>query len=415
MKHKENPSGGESFDGYVDKPSEICSENGIIVPDTEKDRYATFGFISWWRQDIVRNARIMVVGAGALGNEILKNLALMGVGYIFIADFDTVENSNLSRSVLFRADDNGRQKAEVAAQRVKEINPDVKVRTFNGDICTDLGLGVYRRMNVIIGGLDNRKARLAVNQACWKVNKPWVDGAIQELYGIARVFVPNQGACYECTLSEADQKILSIRKSCRLLAEQNIQLGRAPTTPTIASIIGGIQTQDALKIIHDMEVQPGTALIFDGLNNDTFLTKYPYKEDCFSHESYGEIIELEAASAATTTVAEMLEISKNYLGNGTILELDHDVVLAFECRICGTEEQVFRSREKLSMRQGLCPDCGKMRNVQMAHVIRGDEPFLDLTLADIGVPPLHIIMAKNASETMYFELTKDVDTLLDFN
>ncbi|MFQ5422024.1 MAG: ThiF family adenylyltransferase, partial [Anaerolineae bacterium] len=77
----------------------------IVITDPDKDRYHTFGYISWWQQEIVRDATVLIVGAGALGNEVLKNLALMGIGHLIIADFDTIEDSNLSRSVLFRTSD----------------------------------------------------------------------------------------------------------------------------------------------------------------------------------------------------------------------------------------------------------------------------------------------------------------------
>ena len=148
----------------------------------------------------MEKAKILVVGAGALGNEVVKNLALMGVGYIYIIDFDTIEAANLSRSPLFREGDNGREKAEVAAARAKEINPDIHVQYLHGDVTTQIGLGVIRRMDVIIGCLDNREARLAVNRYAYWMNKPWVDGAIQELLGLVRVFVPGQGACFEVRL-----------------------------------------------------------------------------------------------------------------------------------------------------------------------------------------------------------------------
>ena len=134
----------------------------------------------------------MVVGAGALGNEVIKNLALMGIGNLFIVDFDKIEAANLSRSILFREGDNNRSKAEIAAARAKSINPDVHVQYMNGDVTSQLGLGIIRRMDVVIGCLDNREARLAVNRFCYWVNKPWVDGAIQELLGLMRVFVPGR-------------------------------------------------------------------------------------------------------------------------------------------------------------------------------------------------------------------------------
>ncbi len=186
----------------------------------------------------------------------------MGVGHLFIVDFDDIEAANLSRSVLFREADTHRSKAEVAAARAKSINPQVHIQYLNGDVTTSLGLGVIRRMDVVIGCLDNREARLAINRFCYWVNKPWVDGAIQELLGLMRVFVPGQGACYECTLTEQAIRELSLRYSCPLLARQNVLLGKVPTTPTIASIIGGMQSQEALKLIHGMPVEAGKVVHF---------------------------------------------------------------------------------------------------------------------------------------------------------
>ena len=130
----------------------------------------TFRLMSWWDADRVKDAKVMVVGAGALGNEVLKNLALMNVGSIFIVDFDTIEYANLCRSVLFRTEDikQNKYKCEIAGERIKEINPNVKVQAVNGDIMIDVGLGIMRRMDVIIGCLDNRIARLFINRYAFK-------------------------------------------------------------------------------------------------------------------------------------------------------------------------------------------------------------------------------------------------------
>jgi len=197
-------------------------------------------------KDKVRDAKVLVIGAGALGNEVIKNLALMGIGNLFIVDFDNIEAANLSRSVLFRESDNRRSKAEVAAARAKSINPDINVQYLNGDVTSALGLGIFRRMDVIVGCLDNREARLAVNRFCYWMNKPWVDGAIQELLGLARVFVPGHGACYECTLTEQALRDLSCATPARCWRAPTSCLARCPP-PTIASIIGGIQSQEALN------------------------------------------------------------------------------------------------------------------------------------------------------------------------
>ena len=91
----------------------------------DEDRFNRFRLIGWWDQKKLAAAKVLVVGAAALGNEIVKNLALLGVGNMLIADLDRIENSNLSRSVLYRAADNGQYKAEVAAAAARDIYPDI--------------------------------------------------------------------------------------------------------------------------------------------------------------------------------------------------------------------------------------------------------------------------------------------------
>src|SRR5436309_6389298 len=201
----------------TDKPLHISHQDTTAEAE---DRFHRFKLISWWDQDRLRNAKVLVIGAGALGNELLKNLALLGVGNVLVADMDRIENSNLSRSVLYRAKDNGELKATAAARAAKEIYPDLNVRAFNGNIVYDLGLGVFRWADIVLGGLDNREARLAINRACWKVRKPWIDGAIEQIQGVARVFSPlvhPDGPWYECTMSPMDWTLLANRRSCNLL------------------------------------------------------------------------------------------------------------------------------------------------------------------------------------------------------
>src|SRR3954466_3490505 len=90
------------------------SDAGESLYIDDSDRYGRLRLIPWWRQELLAAARVLVVGAGALGNEVLKNLALLGVGTVYVIDIDTIEASNLSRSVLFRAEDGGLPKAKVA-------------------------------------------------------------------------------------------------------------------------------------------------------------------------------------------------------------------------------------------------------------------------------------------------------------
>ena len=157
-----------------------------ISTGQQENRFSRFELIRWWDQSCLKNARVLVIGAGALGNEIIKNLALVGIGNILLVDFDQIEPSNLSRSVLFRESDRGRNKADVAAERARELFPEINIRPLCVNAVTDLGLGVFYWADVILGGLDNREARLAINQNAFRSGKSWIDGAIEGLSGVAR-------------------------------------------------------------------------------------------------------------------------------------------------------------------------------------------------------------------------------------
>jgi len=391
----------------------VAPEKPLHIPNLQKDRLGTFEFISWWEREKVQQAKVLVIGAGALGNEVIKNLALMGVGHIFIIDFDNIEAANLSRSVLFRETDNHRSKAEVVAARAKSINPQIHVQYLNADVTSGLGLGIIRRMDAIIGCLDNREARLAVNRFCYWMDKPWIDGAIQELLGLMRVFVPGEGACYECTLTEQALRDLSLRYSCQLLARQNVLLGKVPTTPTIASIIGGMQSQEALKLIHDMPVEPGKVVHFNGLTNDMHTTAYVPRDECESHWTYGEITEL-PARAERATLDDLLRIARADLGPDAIVELDQELVTSLECPNCHSIEEVLRPVSEVTFEAGHCPDCGELREAQFTHMITGEENFLHRTLFNVGVPPLHILRAHNGLEYRFYELSGDLPEALHF-
>ena len=149
--------------------------------------------------NITHNRCFLVVGCGALGNEVLKNLALMNAGRLVIVDFDCVEDVNLDRSVLFRREDVGRQKVDAARDGIMRINPGIEVVAINGDIAHDVGIGLLRNADVIVGCVDSRWARYCINRLAFRAGRPWVDGGIFGMTGTARVFTPGM-SCYACSL-----------------------------------------------------------------------------------------------------------------------------------------------------------------------------------------------------------------------
>ena len=106
----------------------------INLSDFTGNRYSRLEIIPWWEQNILKNAKVLVIGCGALGNEIVKNLAMVGIGNIFVVDMDSIEISNLTRSILFRKEDLGKSKARTICRRVKEINDEIKVKYLNGNV-----------------------------------------------------------------------------------------------------------------------------------------------------------------------------------------------------------------------------------------------------------------------------------------
>ena len=376
--------------------------------DFEEDRYSRLRLIPWWDQDKLKNATIMVVGAGAIGNEIIKNLTLLGIGKILVFDMDTIESTNLTRSIMFRASDVGRYKSEVAAERAMEVNPDVKSKAFVANIIDDVGLGVFRRVDVVLGGLDNREARLSINQSCYKVDKPWIDGAIEALSGFARVFVPGHGACYECTMTDTDWSLINKRKSCALLTHEQMAEGKIPTTPTSSSIIAGIQVQEMLKLLHSDRGLPtlaGKGFVFNGLTHDSYVVEYQRKEDCMSHDTYETIIS-KPWSVKGITLGEILTLIKSDLGENAVIDLDRDIATKAKCT-CGEMKDLYLPVHKLKGEMLTCPKCGQQMGFESTHTIKGDESFLGKTPFEIGIPLLHIIGGRTGMDTTYYEFTAD--------
>jgi adenylyltransferase/sulfurtransferase len=398
--HQETPQ-------FEHPPVRISAADALAA---QEDRFHRFKLIQWWDQRKLQAAKVLVVGAGALGNEIVKNLALLGIGNVLIADMDRVENSNLSRSVLYRASDSGRYKAEVAVDAARSIYPDIRAHSFVGNVVYDLGMGVFHWANLVIGGLDNREARLAINRACWRTNRPWIDGAIEQIQGTARVFAPD-GPCYECTMSETDWKLLQMRRSCNLLSRPEMEAGKTPTTPTISSIIAGVQCQEAVKLLHGLPTISGRGWVFDGLTTDAYPIQYQRKSNCYSHETLGEIVALQAG-VESMTVAALLEEARRRLGPETHLELGRDVLEKLVCPNCGREEQMFASLGRVSADKATCPACKARRDVKTFYKISGSEDFLDLTLARIGVPAFDVVIARSGARVVGLEMGVDAEEIL---
>lgn len=390
-----------------ESPEDQNQESSSTFVIDDDDRYSRLRLIPWWRQERLASARVLVVGAGALGNEVLKNLALLGVGTTYVIDLDCVEPSNLSRSVLFRGEDGGLAKAEVAARRAREINPEVAFIPMRGDVITELGLGLFADVDVVIGCLDNREARLWVNRQCWKVGTPWVDSGIQEIQGVVKVFVPPTSACYECAMTERDYQLLNIRYSCPLLRREEILEGKVPTAPTIASMMGALEVQEALKLIHGLPVAAGSALVFNGVTNQFYSTQLPFRDDCLSHETYPAPVELPLGHRDSANA--LFEAARAMMGGPLTLGLDRDLVVSIDCPRCGWKTEVLRARTRVGQAEAHCPNCRELGRPETRNTIAEDSPLAERSLKDLGIPAYDIVRVDGEDASGFFLLAGDRD------
>jgi adenylyltransferase/sulfurtransferase len=265
--------------------------------------------LSGWRQDRVEQGRALILGAGALGNEVIKNLSLMGLGYMFVADLDQIEISNLSRAVYFRKTDaqHHSYKAEVVARRAQAMNVTSTAynQAFSQDIVWELGGGVFRRVDVVLGCLDNVEARLHANKLCLLTRTPYIDGGIKGLTGNVTAVQAPDTACWECNTSSADRDNARSRyDSCFNVMRRDIAAGRLPTVQIASTIIAGLQSQEAMKVIQGQTWAAGHMIQYYATTRkpDFDVVKISLRSDCLcrSLKSYDEVLELPLSADSNT-------------------------------------------------------------------------------------------------------------------
>lgn len=397
----------------------------------EQNKYewgeGVFTLLSWFKKDKVKNARVLVVGAGALGNEVVKDLALFGIGHIYVVDFDEIELTNLTRSVLFRENDayNHSYKAEVVAQRAMEINPQIKVIPIVGNLFSEVGFGIYRNVDVVIGCLDSRIARYQLNRLCMRAGKSWVDGSIENMTGSVQVYTPGL-ACYECGLSRDEFNHIMVRTGCADVVNLQSSAGRVATTPISASIIGAIEVQEGMKIIHldteaasQFKTLQGKLFHYEGLTNSTNVYKFAsWKNNCPAHERWESIIDGPNLSAKQT-VSEVLAALKS------LLQVEH-----VEINMCNNKfvDKVVSDKPekefKVMVPESQLDNCmshddemRKLRYITVFHKsffenIDADFPYQELTLQQIGIPLFDVLQVSTEKGLFHVELDADAPLFL---
>ncbi|WP_455663864.1 HesA/MoeB/ThiF family protein [Phocaeicola sp.] len=391
-----------------------------------KDTYewgeGVYTLLSWFKKDKVKNARVLVAGAGALGNEVVKNLALFGIGHIYVVDFDRIEISNLTRSVLFREEDayNHAYKADIVAKRAMEINPQIKVTPIVGNLFSEVGFGLYKSVDVVIGCLDSRIARYLLNRLSMRAGKTWIDGSIENMTGVVRVYTPGT-SCYECGLSREEFNHIMLRTGCADVVRMQGSAGRVATTPISASIIGAMQVQEAMKIIHLEEEEPvpfktlqGKMLRYEGMTNSFNLYKFAsWKSTCPAHEQWDSVVKGEGLSAKQTVNDVLFRLRDILNVQGVEINMRNNKFV--DKIISDRPEKEFDVRipeSRLEEHIGENTELRKLSYKTLFHKsfienIDDTFPYKEMTLQQIGIPLFDIIQVSTEKGQFYVELSGD--------
>ena len=241
------------------------------LSEKELDRYSRqimLEEIGYQGQLKLKQAKVCVVGVGGLGNPITTRLAAMGVGKIRIVDRDVIELSNLHRQTMFNEDDVGQVKVEIAAKKLRKLNPDIIIEELPVSVNDFTAFDVVDGCDVVIDALDSVNARYSLNKACIEKKIPFVTGAAVGVTGQSFTILPNESACYYCLFPALDEDSMP---TCSIEGVH----------PSILSIIGGIEVSEAVKIITGKEPSLKDKILHVDLENLIFnFTKVARVQEC---------------------------------------------------------------------------------------------------------------------------------------
>jgi sulfur-carrier protein adenylyltransferase/sulfurtransferase len=285
------------LESTVSLPPLVSPADELTVDEVKRySRHLIIPDVGMTGQKRLKNAKVLVVGAGGLGSPALLYLAAAGVGTLGIVDFDVVDESNLQRQIIHGVSDIGHSKAESARDSIREINPYVEVVLHQERLDSDNAMRIFEPYDLIVDGTDNFATRYLVNDACVLLGKPYVWGSIYRFDGQASVFWAEYGPCYRCLYPEPPPP--GMVPSC---AEGGV-LG------VLCASIGSIQVNEAIKVITGIgDPLVGRLMIYDALEmsyRTVGVKKDPECPVCGKNPTVTELIDYEAFCGAVSEEAQ---------------------------------------------------------------------------------------------------------------
>lgn len=351
--------------------------------------------IRGWDKRVISTANVLVVGAGTTGNEVIKNLCLLGIGNIGIIDFDIIEEVNLNRCVLFEPSQIGKSKAEVAVSQAKRLNPEINVIAYKADVIYDFGFLFFKQFDCVIITVDNIEARMWVNRYCLLVDTPLIDTGIEGLLGNIFVREKNDNHCLECRWDKEIYRRLSEKYSCLKIGLDN-EFYTIPMVITTASIIGGLAVQECIRILHSK-----SNLLFNNVNNFHWYSaenttiinwKIERNENCLGHLYVKNVNYKDTLEFSIDLPISLLKekIKSQFHTDNVELIYDKEIVYSSYCRKCGEEDKNFLPTFLGKFKRYKCKFCGHDDVVPQKI-----SPYLEgeYKLNDLQIPIGHFIIS----------------------
>ena len=252
--------------------------------EADEDRFDRARLIDWLDMNAVFQTKVLMVGAGALGNEVGKNLVLSGFRDVTVVDMDRVVASNLSRCLFFRMDDAAasRHKAEVLCDGMNSIADKGAVKAVLAPI-EECSQSLFDESDVVLGCLDNILARTYVNSMSYCSGKLYVDGGMEGFTGRVMVVLPPDGACLQCGMNKSHARVANLRFSCTGV-ETTFHEPRLASEITTTSLLAGIMVRETVKHVSGRDdLLLSNTFFYDGKTNRGEELEISRNSDCPVH------------------------------------------------------------------------------------------------------------------------------------
>jgi molybdopterin/thiamine biosynthesis adenylyltransferase len=367
----------------------------------------------------IKQSRVLVIGAGAGGNETLKNLALMGFGNFTIVDFDPIESSNLSRTTLFSKDDVGKSKAEVAATVLQKISlhESPNINAFNLKI-QDVGKQLFLDNDIIICCVDTNDARAYISDWCVRLKKPLFEMGFQK-FVIQIYLFPNEAIGDACL-----REIIGFgafggtRQSCSKLKMDDTQLQHIPTIQVSSALAGAFVATEVILFLQGKSRLKNKVLQYSAEYHLCSVYDIPVSEKCIIHRD-NELKIIESTLKNTATVRDLLQHAKSVDGNECLLRLEDEFIISMDCESCGKEILISKFKSEVYDKERWCKEClakGKYEEIPISSnwrlvkeinlLNKNHTEFLQMKLSELFVKSSDLIRVDSLNDLSKSYLVK---------